>query len=178
TRSSAAVRSRGAGKRRAGARRRTSSTIPRSPSGPRSSADAGGACAHPRGPERAVARAARRVSRARALSRGRPRARARGLRHVRDRLPRPPRPDPHPDARRLGGPPPAQGLPGGPHPGAVQGSPGPAMTDQTRETAEGAQEIRSRSETSPVEESIEEGVVLRGVKPGDDLDVEVTDDET
>jgi len=52
------------------------------------------------------------------------------------------------------------------------------MTDLTRETAEGAQEIRARSETSPVEEAIEEGVVLRGVKPGDDLDVEVADGET
>jgi NADH-quinone oxidoreductase subunit D len=52
------------------------------------------------------------------------------------------------------------------------------MTDLTRETAEGAQEIRRRSETSPVEEAIEEGAVLRGVRPGDDLDVEVTDDET
>ena len=52
------------------------------------------------------------------------------------------------------------------------------MTDLTRETSEGAQEIKDRSATSPTEEAIEEGVVLRGVKPGDDLDVELTDDET
>ncbi len=37
------------------------------------------------------------------------------------RFKRPPRPNPHPDARRLGGPPVAQGLPGGQRPGAVQG---------------------------------------------------------
>ena len=35
---------------------------------------------------------------------------ARGLRSARRQLPRPPRPAPHPDARRLGGPPAAQGL--------------------------------------------------------------------
>ena len=48
-------------------------------------------------------------------------ARARDLRHVRHRLRRPPRPDPHPDARRLAGPPAAQGLPARRHPGRVQG---------------------------------------------------------
>ena len=48
-------------------------------------------------------------------------ARARDLRHVRDRLRRPPGADPDPDARRLAGPPPAQGLPAGRHPGGVQG---------------------------------------------------------
>src|SRR5207237_5715432 len=52
------------------------------------------------------------------------------------------------------------------------------MTDLRRETAEGAQEIRRRHETAPDLEAIEEGAVLRGVKPGEDIDVEITDDET
>ncbi|CAA9279451.1 MAG: NADH-ubiquinone oxidoreductase chain C, partial [uncultured Acidimicrobiales bacterium] len=45
------------------------------------------------------------------------------LRHVRHRLHRPPGPVPHPHARRLGGPPAAQGLRHRPHPGPVQGGP-------------------------------------------------------
>ena len=53
-------------------------------------------------------------------------ARARDLRLLRHRLRRPPRPDPHPDARRLAGPPAAQGLPAGRHPGGVQGRHHPA----------------------------------------------------
>ena len=53
-------------------------------------------------------------------------ARARDLRHVRDRLRRPPRADPDPHARRLAGPPAAQGLPAGRHPRRVQGRHDPA----------------------------------------------------
>ena len=48
---------------------------------------------------------------------------ARGVRHVRHRLRRPPRPHPHPHARGLDRPPAAQGLRRRPHPGAVQGRP-------------------------------------------------------
>ena len=48
-------------------------------------------------------------------------ARARDLGHVRHRLRRPPGPDPDPHARRLAGPPAAQGLPARRHPGRVQG---------------------------------------------------------
>ena len=48
-------------------------------------------------------------------------ARARDVRHVRHRLRRSPRPDPHPDARRLARLPAAQGLPARWHPGRVQG---------------------------------------------------------
>ncbi len=45
----------------------------------------------------------------------------RGVRHVRDRFRRPPRPHPDPHARGLGGPPAAQGLRRRPGPGPVQG---------------------------------------------------------
>src|SRR5262249_17206983 len=48
-------------------------------------------------------------------------ARARDLRHVRDRVRRPPGTDPGPDAGRLAGPPAAQGLPPRRHPRRVQG---------------------------------------------------------
>ena len=51
---------------------------------------------------------------------------ARDLGHVRHRLRRPPRADPHPHARRLGRPPPAQGLPARRDPGGVQGRGDPA----------------------------------------------------
>ena len=47
--------------------------------------------------------------------------RARGVRHVRHRVQRSPRPDPDPDARGLGRPPAPQGLQQRAHPGAVQG---------------------------------------------------------
>ena len=68
-------------------------------------------------------------------------ARARDLRLLRHRLRRPPRTHPHPDARRLAGPPPAQGLPARWHPGRVQGrhhpsartSGGPTHDDHQRE---------------------------------------------
>ena len=53
-------------------------------------------------------------------------ARARDLGLLRDHLRRPPRADPDPDARRLAGPPAAQGLPPGRHPGGVQGRHDPA----------------------------------------------------
>jgi hypothetical protein len=48
-------------------------------------------------------------------------ARARDLGHVRDHLRRPPGPDADPHARRLAGPPAAQGLPARWHPGRIQG---------------------------------------------------------
>src|SRR5947199_2260436 len=51
------------------------------------------------------------------------------------------------------------------------------MTDLTAETDEGAQELKPRSETSAVVEALEQGAVLRGVSH-EDVDVEVTDDET
>ena len=53
-------------------------------------------------------------------------ARARDLRLLRHHLRRPPRADPHRDARRLGGPPAAQGLPAGRGPGGVPRRPDPA----------------------------------------------------
>jgi NADH-quinone oxidoreductase subunit D len=52
------------------------------------------------------------------------------------------------------------------------------MSDLVKETGEGAQEIRPRSETSPTERALEQGAVLRGVQAGDDIDVEISDDET
>ena len=51
------------------------------------------------------------------------------------------------------------------------------MTDLTKETDEGAQEIRARSETSDTVRALEEGAVLRGVSH-EDVDVEITDAET
>jgi len=51
------------------------------------------------------------------------------------------------------------------------------MTDLTAETDEGAQKLQPRSETSPAVEALERGAVLRGVSH-EDVDVEVTDDET
>jgi NADH-quinone oxidoreductase subunit D len=52
------------------------------------------------------------------------------------------------------------------------------MKDLTAETDEGAQELKRRGETSAAVDALERGAVLRGVKPSDDVDVEVTDDET
>ena len=51
------------------------------------------------------------------------------------------------------------------------------MTDLTRETDEGAQELRPRAETSDAVRALEQGAVLRGVSH-EDVDVEITDDET
>jgi NADH-quinone oxidoreductase subunit D len=51
------------------------------------------------------------------------------------------------------------------------------MTDLTAETDEGAQEMRTRSETGDAARALEQGAVLRGVSHTD-VDVEVTDDET
>jgi NADH-quinone oxidoreductase subunit D len=51
------------------------------------------------------------------------------------------------------------------------------MTDLTAETDEGSQEIRRRSETSDAVRALEQGAVLRGISH-DDVDVEITDDET
>src|SRR5690606_26642860 len=56
-------------------------------------------------------------------------SRARGLRHVRDRLRRSPGPDPDPHARRLGGTPAAQGLQRRSRPGPVQGEQEGDMTE-------------------------------------------------
>jgi NADH-quinone oxidoreductase subunit D len=50
--------------------------------------------------------------------------------------------------------------------------------DLTAETDEHSQELKRRSETSPAEGAIERGAVLRGVATSDDVDVEITDDET
>ncbi|MCU1448757.1 MAG: nuoD, partial [Acidimicrobiales bacterium] len=52
------------------------------------------------------------------------------------------------------------------------------MTDLTAETDEGAQELKPRSETSAAVNALERGAVLRGPAPGEDIDVEVTEDET
>jgi NADH-quinone oxidoreductase subunit D len=52
------------------------------------------------------------------------------------------------------------------------------MTDLTAETDEGAQELKPRSETSAAVNALERGAVLRGLAPGEDIDVEITDDET
>src|SRR5690606_20656643 len=57
---------------------------------------------------------------------GRELARARDLGHVRHHLRRSPLADPHPHARRLARPPPAEGLPARWHPGRVQGRHHPA----------------------------------------------------
>jgi NADH-quinone oxidoreductase subunit D len=51
------------------------------------------------------------------------------------------------------------------------------MTDLTKETDEGAQEIKPRSQTSDAVRALEQGAVLRGVSH-EDVDVEITDDET
>src|SRR4051812_12280599 len=51
------------------------------------------------------------------------------------------------------------------------------MTDLTKETAEGAQEMGRRAETSDALRSLEQGAVLRGISH-EDVDVEITDDET
>jgi NADH-quinone oxidoreductase subunit D len=51
------------------------------------------------------------------------------------------------------------------------------MTDLTSDTDEGTQEIKPRSETSGAVRALEQGAVLRGVSH-DDVDVELTDDET
>ncbi len=54
------------------------------------------------------------------------------------------------------------------------------MTDMRHleaETGEGAQELKSRSETSADTRALEQGAVLRGISH-EDVDVEITDDET
>ena len=51
------------------------------------------------------------------------------------------------------------------------------MTDLTKETDEGAQELKPRGETSDAVRALEQGAVLRGVSH-EDVDVEITDDET
>src|SRR5436305_5949970 len=51
------------------------------------------------------------------------------------------------------------------------------MTDLTAETDEGAQKLKPRAETSHEVEALEQGAVLRGVSH-EDVDVEVSDDET
>jgi NADH-quinone oxidoreductase subunit D len=51
------------------------------------------------------------------------------------------------------------------------------MTDLTKETDEGAQELQPRSDTTDAVRALEQGAVLRGVSH-EDVDVEVTDDET
>jgi NADH-quinone oxidoreductase subunit D len=51
------------------------------------------------------------------------------------------------------------------------------MTDLTKETDEGAQELKPRRETSDAVRALEQGAVLRGVSH-EDVDVEITDDET
>jgi NADH-quinone oxidoreductase subunit D len=52
------------------------------------------------------------------------------------------------------------------------------VPDLTAETDEGSQELKPRDETSPAVEALEVGNVLRGVAVADDVDVEITDDET
>ena len=82
----------------------------------------------------------------------------------------PPRPDPHPDARRLGGPPAAQGRRRRRVPVHVQGRPGPAMTAHVEEPSDGARREPStcprarmrrhddeRLEPGPVERQTDEG---------------------
>src|SRR4051812_11442481 len=54
---------------------------------------------------------------------------------------------------------------------------GDHMTDITAETDEGAQELKTRSETSDAVRALEQGAVLRGVSH-EDVDVEVSDDQT
>jgi NADH-quinone oxidoreductase subunit D len=51
------------------------------------------------------------------------------------------------------------------------------MTDLTKETDEGAQELKPRTETSDAVRALEQGAVLRGVSH-EDVDVEISDDET
>ncbi len=76
-------------------------------------------------------------------------ARARGLRLLRHRLRRPPRAHPHPDARRLAGPPPAQGLPAGRHPGGVQGRDHPAARPADGATADDRPRARRLRPAAP-----------------------------
>jgi NADH-quinone oxidoreductase subunit D len=52
------------------------------------------------------------------------------------------------------------------------------VTDLTAETDEGSQELKRRDETTPAVEALERGAVLRGAAVADDVDVEITDDET
>jgi NADH-quinone oxidoreductase subunit D len=55
---------------------------------------------------------------------------------------------------------------------------GAPVTDLTRETDEGAQQLKPRDETSAAVNALERGAVLRGVAASDDIDVEISDDET
>ena len=112
-------------------------------------------------------------------------ARARDLGHVRHRLRRPPGPDAHPHARRLAGPPAAQGLPARRHPRRVQGRHRPAarraegvqlMTTHDQDTTvfearDGDEPFGARDATpdaygSPTEEGLE-GVPVFNVSGGD-----------
>src|SRR5437016_9627149 len=52
------------------------------------------------------------------------------------------------------------------------------MRDLTAETDEGSQELKPRGETSSAVNALERGAVLRGASVSDDVDVEITDDET
>src|SRR2546421_243411 len=52
------------------------------------------------------------------------------------------------------------------------------MRDLTAETDEGSQELKPRHETSSTVNALERGAVLRGASVSDDVDVEITDDET
>src|SRR5438067_13635874 len=52
------------------------------------------------------------------------------------------------------------------------------MPDLTAETDEGSQELKPRGETSSAVNALERGAVLRGASVSDDVDVEITDDET
>src|SRR2546421_1279960 len=52
------------------------------------------------------------------------------------------------------------------------------MRDLTAETDEGSQELKPRRETSSAVNALERGAVLRGASVSDDVDVEITDDET
>src|SRR5438874_5288400 len=52
------------------------------------------------------------------------------------------------------------------------------MPDLTAETDEGSQELKPRHETSSTVNALERGAVLRGASVSDDVDVEITDDET
>ena len=109
-------------------------------------------------------------------------ARARDLRLLRHRLRRPPGAHPHPDARRLAGPPAAQGLPARRHPGRVQGRHHPAArpaggrtTDDrpTRRTTpyaatESEHQPRAGSSPSPARTGtrVVDGHRRRGRRPG------------
>ena len=93
---------------------------------------------------------------------------------------RAPRPDPDPHARGLGGSPAAQGLLGRTRPGAVQGSAGPAMTDEElgqrrpRRVARSCRPETRRARSSSPSRRARPSVLPEGltVDPGD-IDVRV-----